>query len=151
MRKQFPITSWYEAACIFLLKRLITLNDPTLWNAVLSRSETQTHNMFLQFLTPLSVTGWVGISSMYVVSCSPNHLHDVSPRTPKAGINLTTLAPDLSPTAKIYLPGSSDFAASTVRWSNLEPPTANVVIAPGTEEDVAKIVCFFVCKYLTFL
>ena len=50
------------------------------------------------------------------------------------------LAAQLSRSAQIYYPGSESFINYTVRWSNLSPPTPNVVIAPGTEGDVSKIV-----------
>lgn len=55
---------------------------------------------------------------------------------------MKTLAPKLSPTAQIYLPDAANFTNYTVRWSNLEPPTPSVVVVPGTEMDVAKIVNF---------
>lgn len=57
-----------------------------------------------------------------------------------AGLDLKPLASQLSKTAQIYYEGSELFSSYTVRWSNLSPPTANVVIAPGTENDVSKIV-----------
>jgi hypothetical protein len=99
--------------------------------------------MFAHILTPFSLATWVGVFSIYAVSCGPTHAHDLFPRTSVAGIDLTTLAPELSPAARIYLPGSSEFATTTIRWSNLEPPAPNVVIAPGTEQDVVKIVGLF--------
>jgi hypothetical protein len=97
--------------------------------------------MFAHILTPFLLATWVGISSIPAVTCGPTHGHNLFSRTPVTGIDLTTLAPELSPAARIYLPGSSEFAATTIRWSNLAPPAPNVVIAPGTEQDVATVVC----------
>jgi hypothetical protein len=54
--------------------------------------------------------------------------------------DLSSLAPALSQTAKIYRPGAPEFTTLTTRWSNLEPPTPNIVIVPGTEKDVSEIV-----------
>ncbi|OAL03619.1 FAD-binding domain-containing protein [Phaeosphaeriaceae sp. SRC1lsM3a] len=95
--------------------------------------------MFSRFLGQLSVAV---VAVTPLVSCGPTSLYDVFPRTPAEGIDLQPLAPSLSASAKIYLPENSEFATHTVRWSNLKPPTPNVVIAPGTEDDVAKIVKF---------
>jgi hypothetical protein len=105
--------------------------------------------MFTHILTPFSLATWVGVFSTYAVSCGPTHAHNLFPRTSVASIDLTTLAPELSPAARIYLPGSSDFAATTIRWSKLEPPAPNVVITPGTEQDVAKIVGLFMSELFT--
>lgn len=93
--------------------------------------------MFSRFLGTLTVA----VASVApMVSCGPTSPYNLFPRTPAAGIDLQPLAPSLSASTKIYLPENSEFASHTVRWSNLEPPTPNVVIAPGTEDDVAKIV-----------
>ncbi|KAF1958357.1 FAD-binding domain-containing protein [Byssothecium circinans] len=98
--------------------------------------------MLSHFLTLSAVTAWAVTSVLPVVSCGPTSPHDIFPRTPATGIDVKTLAPYLSSAAKIYLPGSTEFTTYTVRWSNLEPPTPNVVIVPGTEKDVAEIVKF---------
>jgi hypothetical protein len=83
------------------------------------------------------------ISVLPAVLCGPVNNRDVPSSTPATGIDLRSLVPSLSPDTKIYLPGSSEFTTYTVRWSNLEPPTPNIVIAPATEEDVAKVVRTF--------
>jgi hypothetical protein len=49
----------------------------------------------------------------------------------------------LSPTAKIYYPGSEEFEEASARWSVLDAPTVNVVVVPGTENDVAETVITF--------
>lgn len=46
----------------------------------------------------------------------------------------------LSSTAKIYQPGTDEFVAASTRWSNLNAPTVNLVVVPGTEQDVAETV-----------
>jgi hypothetical protein len=91
-------------------------------------------------LTPLAVAGWVLTSAVSTVSGGPTSPFDLFPRTPAAGIDVKTLAPKLSANAKIYFPGTKEFATYTTRWSNLEAPTPNIVVAPGTENDVQKIV-----------
>lgn len=93
--------------------------------------------MFARTLAPAA---WAVASLMQLVSCGPTAPHDIFPRTPAAGIDLKSLAPSLSAKAKIYLPDATEFNSLTVRWSNLEVPTPNVVVVPGTENDVAKIV-----------
>jgi hypothetical protein len=55
-------------------------------------------------------------------------------------VDLTGLAGKLSATAKIYHPGSEGFEAASTRWSVLDEPTVNVVVVPGTENDVAETV-----------
>lgn len=55
-------------------------------------------------------------------------------------VDLTGLVGKLSPAAKIYYPGSEGFEAASTRWSVLDQPTVNVVVVPGTENDVAETV-----------
>jgi hypothetical protein len=52
------------------------------------------------------------------------------------------LATRLSPAAKIFFPGSSEFELASRRWSVLEAPIVNVAIVPGTAQDVAETVSF---------
>ena len=52
----------------------------------------------------------------------------------------TTLAPFLSPSAKIHLPGSNGFGIATDRWITWKNPHLDVVIEVATEEDVANTV-----------
>ncbi|TVY90066.1 FAD-linked oxidoreductase, partial [Lachnellula willkommii] len=56
--------------------------------------------------------------------------------------NYTQLASKLSDTAQIYQPGSAAFNAAVLRWSNFSTPVANVVVVPGTENDVVETVKF---------
>lgn len=57
-------------------------------------------------------------------------------------INLSKFFPALSDNAAIYTPitNKEKFTSLTVRWSNLETPTVNIVVVPGTENDVSEIV-----------
>lgn len=57
-------------------------------------------------------------------------------------INLAWFFPALSDGAAIYTPltNQEQFTSLTVRWSNLETPTVNIVVVPGNEEDVSQIV-----------
>lgn len=53
----------------------------------------------------------------------------------------TALASRLSSTSSVILPGAGDeFDATVARWSNLEPPMANIVVVAGTEDDAIKTV-----------
>jgi len=55
--------------------------------------------------------------------------------------DLGQLGKKLSKSAKIYCPGSPEFEKATTRWSVLAAPKVNIVVVPGTEQDVAKTVC----------
>ncbi|EEQ35787.1 FAD binding domain-containing protein [Microsporum canis CBS 113480] len=57
----------------------------------------------------------------------------------------------LSSSAKIYYPGSDKFDEATSRWSNLEIPTVDIVVVPGTENDVVETVKFAGMKNMPFL
>lgn len=59
---------------------------------------------------------------------------------PSSDVDLKDFEKSLSSTAKIYCPGSSGFKNVTTRWSVLEEPKVNVVVVPGTENDVAETV-----------
>ncbi|KAH6629015.1 hypothetical protein C7974DRAFT_453544 [Boeremia exigua] len=97
--------------------------------------------MLTQLFTSSAIAAWSIASVLPVGSCGPT-AHKVFSRTPAAGIDVKSLAAQLSSNAQIYYPGSELFTDYTVRWSNLAPPTPNVVIAPGTETDVSYIVKF---------
>lgn len=61
------------------------------------------------------------------------------------------LSEKLSSSAKAYYPGSEEFEKANTRWSNLEVPTVNIVIAPHTENDVVETVSFYILfTYLYF-
>ena len=62
-----------------------------------------------------------------------------------SSVDYAQLACVLSPTAQIYLPGSDNFADAVARWSNASVPVSNVVVVPGTEQDVVKTVCLKHC------
>ncbi|EFW17327.1 hypothetical protein D8B26_000063 [Coccidioides posadasii str. Silveira] len=61
------------------------------------------------------------------------------------------LVKKLSGAAHIYLPGSGEFEAASTRWSVLETPRVNVVVVPGTANDVAETVKFANKKRVPFL
>ncbi|TVY32619.1 FAD-linked oxidoreductase [Lachnellula subtilissima] len=65
--------------------------------------------------------------------------------------NYAQLARKLSSTAHIYQPGSDAFNAAVLRWSNFSTPVANVVVVPGTENDVVETVKFANVHSLPFL
>lgn len=55
--------------------------------------------------------------------------------------DLGQLGKKLSNSAKIYCPGSPEFEKASTRWSVLDAPKVNIVVVPGTEQDVAITVC----------
>ena len=61
--------------------------------------------------------------------------------------DLAELGKKLSPTAKVYYPGSEDFEEASARWSVLDAPRVNVVVVPGTENDVAETVICPLCSF----
>lgn len=98
-----------------------------------------TGRMFFRFLTPLALAACTAVSVLPLASCGPVSV-DLFPRTPAAGIDIQALAENLSENAQIYVPGDEPFAALTVRWSNLDPPTPSVVVVVAIEEDVSQTV-----------
>lgn len=62
--------------------------------------------------------------------------------------DLGQLGKKLSKSAKIYCPGSPEFEKATTRWSVLDAPKVNIVVVPGTEQDVAKTVSDFMSAQL---
>jgi hypothetical protein len=67
--------------------------------------------------------------------------------------DLSQLGEKLSKSAKIYCPGSPEFEKATTRWSVLDAPKVNIVVVPGTEQDVATTVRISFQRlqpYLTF-
>jgi hypothetical protein len=90
-----------------------------------------------------AAVAWVLTSAGQNVPAALNWLEVLSPRHT---VNLTGLGAKLSPTAKIYYPGSEGFEEASTRWSVLDEPRVNVVVVPGTEDDVAETVIAFSCR-----
>ncbi|KAH6993264.1 hypothetical protein EDB82DRAFT_170307 [Fusarium venenatum] len=65
--------------------------------------------------------------------------------------DLGQLGKKLSNSSKIYCPGSPEFEKATTRWSVLDAPKVNIVVVPGTEQDVATTVKYANDKSLPFL
>ncbi|KAB8235698.1 hypothetical protein ETB97_010246 [Aspergillus alliaceus] len=76
-----------------------------------------------------------------------NSLHGLCPR----GNDLGELGGKLSSTAKVYCPGSEGFKVASTRWSVLDAPKVNIVVVPGTENDVVETVKYANKKDLPFL
>ncbi|CAH0000578.1 unnamed protein product [Clonostachys byssicola] len=70
---------------------------------------------------------------------------------PRSMEEMQQLQDKLSATAKIYFPGSTEFVEASVRWSNLHAPTVNVVVVPGTEQDVSETIKFANKQNIPFL
>lgn len=120
-------------------------------NLILYCPRVSTCSMFSRVFASSATAARAVASALLVVSYGYTSAYDMFPRTPAMGIDLKTLVPYLSSATKIYLPGSPQFTTYTVRWSNLEPPTPNVVVVPGTEADVAKIVSSIYVWYETIV
>jgi hypothetical protein len=80
-----------------------------------------------------SITAIAALASTVVGSA-------VQGKCPSSDVDVKAFAKSLSRTAEIYYPGSSGFENVTTRWSVLEEPKVNVVVVPGTENDVAETV-----------
>lgn len=63
-------------------------------------------------------------------------------------VDYKALSKELSASAKVYFPGSDDFETASTRWSNLDVPTVNIVVVPGTENDVVETVSCVLHVYL---
>ncbi|CAI7676577.1 unnamed protein product [Penicillium pancosmium] len=75
----------------------------------------------------------------------------VQGKCPTGDVDMKAFAKSLSRTAEVYYPGSSGFENVTTRWSVLEEPKVNVVVVPGTENDVAETVKYANKKNVPFL
>lgn len=91
------------------------------------------YRLKLEALTAIAAWAFAAASSP---SPGRNYLDGLCPRDD----DLRALGAKLSSTAKVYYPGSSGFKNVTTRWSVLEEPKVNIVVVPGTENDVAEIV-----------
>src|SRR5437588_9106306 len=96
------------------------------------------HRLKMEALT--AVAAWAVASACLNVPVASNWLGGICP---SGDADLTQLGETLSSTAKIYFPGSAEFEAASARWSVLEAPKVNIVVVPGTENDVAETVSFF--------
>ncbi|KAL5401084.1 hypothetical protein PMIN03_011822 [Paraphaeosphaeria minitans] len=93
--------------------------------------------MFARILAPLAVAA---LSVLPLVACGPAPIPVPLPTTPATGIDVQAFAKQLSKSVQIYVPNDSQFKTYTVRWSNLDTPTVNLVVLPGNEQDVSEIV-----------
>lgn len=91
------------------------------------------YRLKLEVLTAIATWAFAAVSSP---SPGCNYLDGLCPRDD----DLKALGAKLSHTAKVYYPGSSGFKNITTRWSVLEEPKVNIVVVPGTENDVAETV-----------
>ncbi|KAF2968395.1 hypothetical protein GQX73_g5168 [Xylaria multiplex] len=57
----------------------------------------------------------------------------------------------LSPDAEIFFPGSPGYAQATNRWSVLDAPDFNIVVAPSVESDVSEIVKYAKSRGMPYL
>jgi len=79
-----------------------------------------------------------------VIKASPTACPDDICATTPAALTASDiqrqLGPKLSKDAVIYAENDPRFHNATERWQAYMPPTINVVVEPGVEEDVSKIV-----------
>lgn len=93
----------------------------------------------MTLLKSLWLTGWLAA----LFHSSPTNaiaLNISQPHSANLRYLLTNVDHAWSSNTSINFAGSSDFFASTERWTTFSAPTYAAVISPGTEEDVAKIV-----------
>ncbi|KAE8149095.1 FAD-binding domain-containing protein [Aspergillus avenaceus] len=83
----------------------------------------------------------------WAITSTCHSVQGVYPR----GYDVKDLGQKLSNTAKVYYPGSDEFTTATTRWSVLDTPTINLVVVPGTENDVVETVKFANERDLPFL
>jgi FAD/FMN-containing dehydrogenase len=57
----------------------------------------------------------------------------------------------LSPRARIYYPGTSEFNQSTTRWSTRDAPLITITVEPATENDVVETVQYGNERNISFL
>jgi hypothetical protein len=95
------------------------------------------HRFKMEVIT--AVASWVITSACQSLPLARNWLEGVSPRRID---DVAELGKKLSPSAKIYYPGSEGFDEASARWSVLDAPKVNVVVVPGTENDVSETVKF---------
>lgn len=93
---------------------------------------------WLPFQVVALLTAWA-IPSTGVATPLARDIHGA--KCPEGDPDLTELAKRLSSTGKIYCPGSTEFEEASTRWSILDAPKVNVVVVPGTENDVVETVC----------
>lgn len=60
----------------------------------------------------------------------------------RPGSDVARFGQKLSANAQVYLPWTEGFANATKRWSVFETPRPNIVVVPGTEQDVVETVSF---------
>ncbi|GJC83598.1 FAD-linked oxidoreductase chyH [Colletotrichum liriopes] len=101
------------------------------------------HRLKMEVLT--AVAAWALTSACLSVPIARQLLGGICSR------DTAELGERLSPTAKIYQPGTAEFIEASVRWSNLDAPKPNLVVIPGTEDDVAETVKFANEKSVPFL
>ncbi|PLN80621.1 putative FAD-dependent oxygenase [Aspergillus taichungensis] len=103
---------------------------------------------WLPFHAVALLTAWA-IPSIGVATPLARDNHGA--KCPEGDPDLTKLGEKLSSTGKIYCPGSTEFEEASTRWSILDAPKVNVVVVPGTENDVVETVKFANQKNLPFL
>ncbi|KAL4993940.1 hypothetical protein BDV10DRAFT_197933 [Aspergillus recurvatus] len=92
-----------------------------------------------------AMSRWLSVAGLTLVA-SGSHAQ----LTSRADIQ-TTLAPQLSANAAVYLPNEEIFKVATERWSYYHPPNFTVVVEVAEEEDVAKTIKYANANDLPFL
>lgn len=86
-----------------------------------------------------AVTAWALTAACQNTHVGQDWIRDILPR---GSPDYSQLQSQLSSGAQIYYANTTAFDDATVRWSALDEPTPNVVVVPGTENDVAVTVHF---------
>lgn len=86
-----------------------------------------------------AVTAWALTAACQNTPVGQDWIRDILPRSSP---DYSQLQSQLSSGAQIYYPNTTAFDDATVRWSALDEPSPNVVVVPGTENDVSVTVNF---------
>lgn len=94
------------------------------------------HRLKMEVVT--AVASWALSAACFDLPISGDWLQSLYPRAQQANYN--ELRDQLSSNAQIIFSNQTAFAPATARWSSLDEPQPNVVVVPGTEQDVATTV-----------
>lgn len=91
----------------------------------------------LKMTAAMAISAWDLTSVGQNVPGARNRLTGLHPR---GNYDMTELQNKLSNSAKIQHPSSTEFSDASARWPRLDEHKVNVVVVPGTENDVAETV-----------
>lgn len=126
---ELPVLRGLSNIVILILLANISLSSFVLFTLILMR--------YFKLNIATTAATWAVASVCQQLPIAGDLLDELCPR---AAYHVERFAETLAEASNIYFPGSEAFEVATTRWSNLDLPTINVVVAPSTEEDVAQTV-----------